>query len=142
LIPYYGQPWKSRNEIDRGQPKQGTTPFHAYATACIVQYGQRYTLALAWVRRHESTVTVLRRLLTRLREIAVNIEVLLRDRAFFSAAVMAFLQAEHLPCCWPKGAAMTVRLELLRFKQLLDWINQAVLAILHDGSMPCVTLNK
>jgi hypothetical protein len=62
LIPHYGQPWKSRNEIDRGQPKQGTTPFHAYATACIVRYGQRYTLALTWVRRHESTVTVPRRL--------------------------------------------------------------------------------
>ena len=57
--PYYGQPYKSRNEIYHGQPKQGTTKFHAYASACIVQYGRRYTLALTWVRRHESMVAVL-----------------------------------------------------------------------------------
>lgn len=101
LVPYYGQPWKSRNEICRGQPKQGTTHFHTYATACIVQYGQRYTLALTWVRRHESTVTVLRRLLARIREIGVKIKVLLLDRAFFSAAVMALLQAERLPFLMP-----------------------------------------
>jgi IS4 transposase len=37
-----------------------------------------------------------------------------------------------------RGPAMTVRLERLRFKQLLDWIAQAVVAVLHDGSMPCV----
>ncbi len=63
LVPYYGEPQHSRNEIYYGKPKQGTSHFHAYATACIVQYGERYTLALTWVRRHESTVVVLRRLL-------------------------------------------------------------------------------
>src|SRR5262249_48955931 len=36
------------------------------------------------------------------------------------------------------GEAMTVRLELLRFKRLLDWIAQFVLSELHDGSLPCV----
>ena len=41
-----------------------------------------------------------------------------------------------------RGEAMTLRLELLRFKQLLDWIAQAVVAILHDGSMPCVVLDE
>ena len=44
LQPYYGQPLKSRNELYYGQPKQGTTKFHAYASACIVEYGRRYTL--------------------------------------------------------------------------------------------------
>lgn len=278
LIPYYGKPHRSRNEICRSKMRQGTTRFHAYATACIVQYGQRYTLALTWVRRHESTVTVLRRLLTRVREIAVKIKVLLLDRAFFSAAVTTFLQGERLPFLMPvvfrgrrpkrrktkcakkglrwlkrqkagwyrhtlasgkdtatisvcvsyrsyynrkkrkrgqqkllfaawrlrgspteireryrkrfgiessfrqlrqariytctrnphlrlvfvavalllrnlwvwihatllaegRGPAMTLHLELLRFKQLLDWIAQAVLAILHDGSMPCIVMD-
>ena len=59
LEPYYGQPHKSRNELYYGKPRQGTKQFHAYATACIVQYGQRYTLAVTWVRRHESTVVAL-----------------------------------------------------------------------------------
>jgi hypothetical protein len=101
LVPYYGEAYKSRNEIYRSQAKQGTTHFHAYATACIVQYGQRYTLALTWVRRHESTVTVLRRLLARIGEIGVKIKLLLLDRAFFNAPVTAFLQSERLPFLMP-----------------------------------------
>lgn len=278
LVPYYGEPLKSRNELCRSKQRQGTTHFHTYATACIVQYGQRYTLALTWVRRHESTVTVLRRLLARIRELGIKIKVLLLDRAFFSAPVTSFLQEEKIRFLMPvmfrgrrpkkkkksvkkglrwlkgqkagwyphtmkngksevkisvcvayrtyynrkkrkrgkqkllfaawrvggtpteireryrkrfgiessfrqlrqariytctrnphlrlvfvavalllrnlwvsihanllaegRGEAMTLRLELLRFKQMLDWINQAVLAILHDGSMPCVVLDE
>jgi hypothetical protein len=278
LIPYYGQAQRSRNELYRYKRQSGTTHFHAYATACIVQYGQRYTLALTWIRRHESMVTVLRRLLARLRELAVKIRVLLLDRAFFNTPVMALLQEEHIPFLMPvaiggrrpkkknsrgakkglrwlqrqpagwyrhtmknrqeeatfkvcvayrtyrhrktrkrgqqkllfaawrvhgtpteireryrerfgiessfrqlhqariytctrhphlrlvfvavalllrnlwvwihatllaerSGPAMTLRLDLLRFKRLLDWIAQAVVAILHDGSMPCVELD-
>jgi hypothetical protein len=279
LVPYYGEADKSRNEIYRCQRRQGTTHFHAYATACIVQYGHRYTLALTWVRRHESMVTVLRRLLARMRELAVKIKVLLLDRAFYAAPVMGLLQQEKLPFLMPvmfrgrrpkkkttrarkqgvrwikrqkagwyrhtlkngkqivaflvyvayrtyfhrkkrqrkqqkllfaawrvhgtpteireryrkrfgiessfrqlrqariytctrdphlrlvfvavalllrnlwvwihatklaegRGETMTLRLELLRFKQLLEWIAQMVVALLHDGSMPCVILDE
>jgi putative transposase len=271
LVPYYGEPKRSRNEIYYGKPKQGTTKFHAYATACIVQYGQRYTLALTWVRRHESMVVVLRRLLACIRKIGVKIRRLLLDRAFFNVPVTAYLQGERLPFLMPvmfrgrrpkkrpktglhwikrqkagwyphtlkngkrtvtisvcvayrshrhrkdrkrvqqkllfaawrvhgcpteirgryrkrfgiessfrqmrqariytcvksphlrlvfvavalilrnlwvwlhatlladgRGPDMTLRLERLPFKRLLDWIAQAVVAILHDGSMPCV----
>jgi len=272
LVPYYGQPHQSRNEIYYGKPRQGTTKFHAYATACIVQYGQRYTVALTWVRRHESTVTALRRLLARIREIGLKIKRLLLDRAFFNVPVTEYLQQENLPFLMPvvfrgrrskkkrvttglhwikrqnagwyahtlkngkrqvtlkvcvayrthrnrkdkkrvqqkllfaawrvhgspteiregyrkrfgiessyrqlrqariytctrnprlrlvfvalglilrnlwvwihathlaqgQGSALTLRLQRLRFKRLLDWIAQAVVAILHDGSMPCV----
>jgi len=101
LTPYYGEPYRSRNELCRNKQRQGTTHFHAYATACITHYGQRYTLALTWVRRHDSTVAVLQRLLARIRELAVKIKVLLLDRAFFTAAVMAFLQTEELPFLMP-----------------------------------------
>jgi hypothetical protein len=41
-----------------------------------------------------------------------------------------------------RSETMTLRLELLRFKQLLDWIAQAVAALLHDGSMPSVVLEE
>ena len=95
LVPYYGRPHRSRNEICRSQPKQGTAQFHAYATACIVEYGRRYTLALTWVRRHESMVTVMRRLLARIREISLKIKCFLLDRAFFNFAVIEFLQQER-----------------------------------------------
>ena len=279
LVPYYGQALKSRNEIYRCQRRQGTTHFHAYATACVVQYGQRYTLALTWVRRHESMVVVLRRLLARIRELAVKIKVLLLDRAFYAAPVIGLLQEQNLPFLMPvmfrgrrakkkntrarkhgvrwikrqkagryrhtlkngtktvefsvvvgyrtyvhpkrrrrtqqkllfaawrvqgapteireryrqrfgiessfrqlrqariytctrdphlrllfvavalllrnlwvwihatklaegRGPSMTLRLDLLRFKRMLDWIAQTVVALLHDGSMPCVVLDE
>jgi len=279
LIPYYGQALWSRNELYRYKRLKGTTHFHAYATACIVQYGQRYTLALTWIRRHESMVTVMQRLLARLGEMAVKIRLLLLDRAFFNTPVMTLLQGERIPFLMPvaiggrrpkkknsrgakkslrwlkrqkagwyqhtmknryaeatfnvcvayrtyyhrtkrkrrqqkllfaawqvhgtpteireryrkrfgieasfrqlrqariytctrnphlrlvfvtvalllrnlwvwihatmlaegRGPTMTLRLHLLPFKQLLDWIARAVLAILHDGSMPCVDVDK
>jgi hypothetical protein len=101
LQPYYGEPERSRNEIYFGKPKQGTTKFHAYATACIVQYGQRYTLAVTWVRRHESMVTVLRRLLAKIDELGLKIKLLLLDRAFFNVSVTEYLQGQNLPFLMP-----------------------------------------
>jgi hypothetical protein len=101
LVPYYGEPQRSRNELYYGKPRQGTSKFHAYATACIVQYGQRYTLALSWVRRHETTVVVLKRLLARMRALDVKIKLLLMDRAFFNVPVTGFLKDEKLPFVMP-----------------------------------------
>src|SRR3954462_12732184 len=46
LIPYHGQPFRDLNEVYRGQAKDGTSHFHAYATAYVVRHGQRYTVAL------------------------------------------------------------------------------------------------
>lgn len=101
LVPYYGEPHQSRNEIYYGKPRQGTKQFHAYATACIVMDGQRYTLALTWVRRHESTVTALRRLIDRIRELGLRIRYLLLDRAFFNVPVIEYLQGEQIPFLMP-----------------------------------------
>ena len=101
LVPYYGEPHKSRNEIYYGKPQKGTSKFHAYATACIVMYGQRYTLALSWVRRHETLVTALTRLLDRIDELGLKIRCLLLDRAFFNVPVVEFLQRRELPFVMP-----------------------------------------
>lgn len=101
LVPYYGEPHASRNELYYGQPKQGTSQFHAYATACVVEYGQRYTLALTWVRRHEKTQAVLQRLLDRLRNLQARVRCVLLDRAFFSVPVVRWLQDENLPFLMP-----------------------------------------
>jgi hypothetical protein len=101
LEPYYGQPHRSRNELYYGKPRAGTKQFHAYATACIVQHGQRYTLAVTWVRRHESTVVALARLIERIRETGLKIKDLSLDRAFFNVPVTEFLQAQNIPFLMP-----------------------------------------
>ena len=54
LIPYHGQPFRDLDEIYRGQAKDGTSHFHAYATAYVVRSGQRYTVALTGLRKGES----------------------------------------------------------------------------------------
>jgi hypothetical protein len=101
LVPYYGEPKRRRNELYAGQPRQGTKTFHAYATACIVSYGVRYTLAVTWVRRHETTVVALGRLLTLIRGKGLKIKRLLLDRAFFNTPVTHFLQTEQVPFLMP-----------------------------------------
>jgi len=101
LVPYYGEPQNSLNELYYGKPRQGTKNFHAYGSACIVQDGRRYTLALTWVRRHETTVVALERLLARIGEIGLKIEYLLLDRAFFNVPVVDFLQQRELPFVMP-----------------------------------------
>lgn len=101
LTPYYGEPHASPNELYYGKPSQGTTKFHAYATACIVSHGVRYTLAVSWVRRHETTVVVLRRLLSRIRNLGLKIQRMLLDRAFFNVPVTEFLQQERIPFLMP-----------------------------------------
>lgn len=101
LVPYYGQPHTSRNELYYGKPQRGTKKFHAYATACIVMHGRRYTLALTWVRRHETTVVALTRLLDKINDLGLKIRCLLLDRAFFNVPVVEFLQGRDIPFLMP-----------------------------------------
>lgn len=101
LVPYYGRPHKSRNELYYGKPRQGTKHFHAYASACVVEYGLRYTVALTWVRRHETMVKVVERLLAQIDKIGLKIRCLLLDRAFFNVPVAELLQRRQLPFLMP-----------------------------------------
>jgi hypothetical protein len=100
-VPYYGQPQKTKNQFRRSKPKQGTSKFHTYATACIVQHGRRYTIALTWVRASDSMVNVLGRLIQRIRDLGLKIKCLLLDRAFFNIPVISWLKGERLKFLMP-----------------------------------------
>ncbi len=100
-VPYYGQPQKTKNQYRRSKPKQGTSKFHTYATACIVQHGRRYTLAMTWVRASDSMVNVLGRLVARIRELGLKIKCLLVDRAFYNIAVISWLKTERIKFLMP-----------------------------------------
>ena len=92
LIPYHGQPAHNKKEIFRGEPKSGTTHFHAYATAVVLHKGYRYTLALVRVEYGDSMTEVLRRLLAIVRRRGVKVRFLLLDKGFFSVAVIQYLR--------------------------------------------------
>ena len=101
LIPYHGQPMLDLSEVFRSQAKDGTSHFHAYATAYVNYRGQRYTLALTVVERGERMEAVLKRLFRRLGQLGITTRILLLDRGFWSVAVIRYLQAARKPFLMP-----------------------------------------
>ena len=101
LIPYHGQPFRDRNEVYRGQAKDGTSHFHAYATAYVVRHGQRSTVALTGVKKGEALKDVVQRLLRQAARVGVRPRLLLLDRGFYSVAVVRYLQAARYPFLMP-----------------------------------------
>jgi putative transposase len=101
LKPYHGKPQTGADELVRGQAKSGTSHFHAYATAYLVLRGQRFTLALSYVRAGEKMPQVLRRLLRRCARLGVKPSLVLLDRGFWSVGVLRYLRAAHYPFLMP-----------------------------------------
>src|SRR3954469_12974957 len=101
LIPYHGQPFRDPAEVYRSQAKDGTSHFHAYATAYVVRKGQRYTVALTGVAKGESLKDVVRRLLRQAASVGVRPSLLLLDRGVFSVAGVRYLQAARVPFLMP-----------------------------------------
>jgi hypothetical protein len=101
LVPYHGEPLDNALEIYRSQAKSGTTHSHAYATLYLVSKGQRFTLALTWVRRGETLDDVLARVLRRGSQIGIRPCLLLLDRGFYSVDVIRYLQAARYPFLMP-----------------------------------------
>ena len=96
LEPYYGEPLKNNKELYRSRSQSGTSTFHAYATACVVEHGRRYTLAITCVSGGEKLEAVLQRLLDRLQTLGVKTRKLLLDRQFFTSSVIALLKTKSL----------------------------------------------
>jgi hypothetical protein len=101
LIPYHGKSFRDVAEIYRGQAKDGTSHFHAYATAYVVRHGRRYTVALTGVTKGESLKEVVQRLLRQAARVGIRPRLLLLDRGFYSVAVIRYLQAARVPFLMP-----------------------------------------
>nr|AFK24948.1 transposase ISH3 [uncultured archaeon] len=95
-VPYHGQPEKE-GDVRRGAAESGTTRFFMYASAYVMLYGRRFTLALKHVRADESMVDVIRYLLHEVKGAGVRIKCLFLDRGFFTAAVMSYLNSVRIP---------------------------------------------
>jgi hypothetical protein len=101
LIPYHGEPFHDPKEVYRGLAKDGTSHFHAYATAYVILKGQRFTVALTAVARGEPLKGVVQRLLKQARSVGIKPRLLLLDRGFYSVAVIRYLQAARYPFLMP-----------------------------------------
>jgi putative transposase len=101
LVPYHGQPFRDPAAVDRAQARDGTSHFHAYATAYVVRKGQRYTVALTGVPKGEPLTDVVRRLLRQAASIGIRPRLLLLDRGLYSVAVIRYLQRARVPFLMP-----------------------------------------
>ncbi len=118
-VPYHGKPNKSAAELKNGPAKHGTTWFHVYASAYVILYGRRYTLALRYARRHERLTSVIGCLLNRLEELDVSVGCLYLDRGFYTIEVVNYLKRRRVPFVMPvvcRGRSGGVR-NLLKTKK-------------------------
>jgi hypothetical protein len=101
LVPYHGQPLHSADEIYRSQARDGTSHFHAYATAYVIRKGRRFTVALTAVAANDPLPEVLQRLLRQAARAGVRPRYLLLDRGFCSVDVIRYLQAARYAWLMP-----------------------------------------
>jgi putative transposase len=91
-IGYYGTP-DVPQAVRISKPKDGTSRFHTYASAYVVEKGMRYTLAITFVAAGDSMLDVVRRLNKRLLQLGIRVELYLCDRGFYSVEVIRWLIA-------------------------------------------------
>jgi Transposase DDE domain len=101
LDPYHGAPLADPREVYRGQAKDGTSHFHAYATAYVIRKGQRFTVALVSVRQGDDLAAVVQELLRQAARAGVRPRYLLLDRGFYQVSVVRYLQAARCPFLMP-----------------------------------------
>jgi len=99
-IGYYGNP-DDPDVLRTSKPKDGTSHFHTYASAYVVEKGQRYTLAITYVTANDSMLDVLRRLNKRLLLLGIHIDLYLLDRGFYTAEVIRWLITYNKPFIMP-----------------------------------------
>jgi hypothetical protein len=101
LVPYHGQPLHDEDEGYRSKAKNGTSHFHAYATAYVIRKGCRFTVALTFVRKGEALEKVIQRLRAAATKAGIRLRYLLLDRGFWSVNVIRYLQAARCPYLMP-----------------------------------------
>jgi putative transposase len=93
-IPYYGTALNNPDEVRRGKAKLGTTHFHVFATAYVIRKNRRVTLALHYVRKGETWVSILDALKTRLDELGIKVGLWVADRAFCCVSALKWFEQQ------------------------------------------------
>lgn len=101
LIPYYGKDNHDSDFIIRGPAKSGTTRFFGYISAYVCHKNTRYTLLVYSLRRSQSLVEALKRVLARVKEMNIHMKRLYLDRGFYNVAVLQLLHVEDIPFVMP-----------------------------------------
>ncbi len=101
LIPYHGAPFRDPKEVYRSKAKDGTSHFHAYASAYVVHKGERFTVALLPVARGEALAEVVKAVLRQSRSVGVKPALVLLDRGFYAVDVIRYRHRARMPFVMP-----------------------------------------
>lgn len=102
LNPYYGKETQEKAaELIHGERRDGTTRFHAYASAYVILNGERFTVAVTFVWAEDRLPEVVQRLGQRLRQRGIKTKLLLLDRQFFTVEIIDLLQRQRQPFIIP-----------------------------------------
>lgn len=119
-VPYYGDPQGACGDfIWKRKSKLGTSHFFVYASAYVIQKGQRVTLAVHACRKSQGLLGALKWITNRILELGGQICCLYLDREFYSVEVIRYLQERvDLPFCMaapqkgkPDGAGLKALVE-------------------------------
>ncbi len=148
LQPYYGEP--STTELPyiyRSKAHAGTCSFYAYATCYLICRGKRVTLAITPVRRDDTMVGVIARLIDRGTSLGLRIKRLYLDRGFFSVPVIRWLLNKDIPFEMPviiRGKTGGTR-QLLQggksYKTRYTMTSQKYGSVTFDVWVVCIYLN-
>jgi putative transposase len=94
--PYYGKASQEKGLWVRSKAKKGTTRFYRVITAYVILSGLRVTLAIDFFLPGNDTVSMLGRLLHRVKALGIQIRRLLLDKGFAGIEVMDYLSQQGL----------------------------------------------
>lgn len=95
--PFYGKTPEVKAGACRGPAKKGTPHFIRIASAYVIWRQVRLSLAVVYVLPDDDTLTILQRLLGRLKTLGFTAKVLYLDKGFASTGIIRYLTASQQP---------------------------------------------
>lgn len=92
--PFYGKSAELSSYAVRDRAKKGTTHFYRIASAYVIWRQLRLTLAVSYVLPEHDTLSVVKRLLQRVKTLNFHASVLYLDKGFCCGEVIQYLQDE------------------------------------------------
>jgi hypothetical protein len=96
---YYGQ--REHVPVRGGKRKNGTKWFWTWATAAVIEHGERWTVAMTPVGPGDALEDVLTRLLDHVKKAGILVKMALVDREFYAARAIGVLQSRGIPFLMP-----------------------------------------